>query len=186
MPSSLASYHSADWPMRPTAICAGHIARRRSVCASATRRASSWVATLAPGPAISPASVSTSSDEAGMERAGRLSPWRSAFLAARAPPRVVCVPVQGHLFPPCGNPLSRYCSLRGNLLLRPVEFGSVDPHAAQNDRELARDGDCGLSEPISLGEPRLPSLQRRPFWHAGQQYAGRFEKEAWRRVVNPA
>ena len=40
--------------------------------------------------------------------------------------------------------------LRGCLLLRPVELGSVDPHAVQNDRELARDGDCGLSEPICL------------------------------------
>src|SRR5437016_5879652 len=28
------------------------------------------------------------------------------------------------------------CSLGGNLLLRPVELGSVDPHAVQNDREL--------------------------------------------------
>jgi WD40 repeat protein len=36
-------------------------------------------------------------------------------------------------------------SLRGNLLLRPVELGSVDPYAVQNYRELARDGDCGLS-----------------------------------------
>jgi hypothetical protein len=53
---------------------------------------------------------------------------------------------------------SRYCSLRGNLLLRPVELGSVDPHAVQNDRQLARDGDCGLSEPIALGEPHAPSL----------------------------
>jgi hypothetical protein len=57
-----------------------------------------------------------------------------------------------------GTPWSRYCSLRGNLLLRPVELGSVDPHAVQNDRQLARDGDCGLSEPIALGEPHAPSL----------------------------
>src|SRR6478672_2664319 len=56
-----------------------------------------------------------------------------------------------------GNLWSRYCSLRGNLLLRPVELGSVDPHTVQNDRELARDGDCGLSEPIALGEPHPPS-----------------------------
>jgi hypothetical protein len=53
---------------------------------------------------------------------------------------------------------SRYCSLRGNLLLRAVELGSVHPHAMQNDRQLARDGDCGLSEPGSLGEPYPPSL----------------------------
>jgi hypothetical protein len=41
-------------------------------------------------------------------------------------------------------------SLRGNLLLRPVELGSVDPYAVQNYRELARD-DCGLS-------PKTPTL----------------------------
>ena len=35
--------------------------------------------------------------------------------------------------------------VRGNLLLRPVELGSVDPYAVQNYRELARDGNCGLS-----------------------------------------
>jgi len=35
---------------------------------------------------------------------------------------------------------------------------SVDPHAMQNDRELARNGDFGLTEPISLGEPHPPSL----------------------------
>src|SRR5260221_7541811 len=62
-------------------------------------------------------------------------------------------------FPPCcGNPVFALCSLSGNLLLRPIELGSVDPHAVQNDRELARDGDFGLSEPISLGEPHPPSL----------------------------
>jgi hypothetical protein len=61
---------------------------------------------------------------------------------------------------PAGTSFSRrYCSLRGNLLLRPVELGSVDPHVVQNDRQLARDGDCGLSEPISLGEPHpLPLI----------------------------
>jgi hypothetical protein len=64
-----------------------------------------------------------------------------------------------------GNPVIFVSSLRGNLLLRPVELGSVDPHAVQNDRELARDGDLGLSEPISLGEPHPPSLYHRPFRH---------------------
>src|SRR5213080_4735221 len=49
------------------------------------------------------------------------------------------------------EPCDLVCSLRGDLLLRPVELGSVDPHAVQNDRELARDGYCGLAEPISLG-----------------------------------
>ena len=58
------------------------------------------------------------------------------------------------------------CSLNGNLLLRPVELGFVDPHAVQNDRELARDGDFGLAEAVALGEPNAPSLQRRPFRYA--------------------
>jgi hypothetical protein len=28
----------------------------------------------------------------------------------------------------------------------------------QNDRQLARDGDCGLSEPIALGEPHAQAF----------------------------
>ena len=44
-------------------------------------------------------------------------------------------------------------SLGSNLLRRPVELGSIDPHAMQNDRELARDRDLGLAEPAALGEP---------------------------------
>jgi hypothetical protein len=44
-------------------------------------------------------------------------------------------------------------SLGSNLLLRPVELGSIDPHAVQNDRELTRDCDLGLAEPVALGEP---------------------------------
>jgi hypothetical protein len=64
------------------------------------------------------------------------------------------------------------CSLNGNLLLRPVELGFVDPHAVQNDRELARDGDFGLAEAVALGEPPPPSFQCRPFRDACQQDAG--------------
>src|SRR6516165_10846232 len=68
----------------------------------------------------------------------------------------------GRLFPPCGrNSVIPLCSLNGNLLLRPVELGFVDPHAVQNDRKLARDGDFGLAEAIALGEPRPPSFQCR-------------------------
>jgi hypothetical protein len=44
-------------------------------------------------------------------------------------------------------------SLGSNLLLRPVELGPVDPHAMQNDRELTRDRNLGLAEPVALGEP---------------------------------
>ena len=68
------------------------------------------------------------------------------------------------------------CALRRSLLCRPLELGPVDPHAVQYDRELARDGDFSLAKPIALGEPRPPRFQRRPFRHAGQQHAGRFEQ----------
>jgi hypothetical protein len=84
---------------------------------------------------------------------------------------------QGRLFPPCrGNPMISLCVLRGSLVHRPVELGSVDPHAVQNDRELPRDGDLGLAEAVSLGELGSPSLQSRPLGHASQQNAGRFEQ----------
>ena len=76
---------------------------------------------------------------------------------------------------PCG-PL---CSLRGSLLLGPVELGSVDPHSMQNDGELACNGDLGLAKPVALGEPHPPSLQRRPFRHAGQQYGRRRLSARW-------
>src|SRR6476619_6812575 len=48
---------------------------------------------FARGPEISRASVSTSSDNARLEQTGRLSAWRSAFLAARARPSAVFGPV---------------------------------------------------------------------------------------------
>ena len=44
-------------------------------------------------------------------------------------------------------------SLGSNLLLRPVELGSIDPHAMQNDGELTRDRNLCLAEPVALGEP---------------------------------
>src|ERR1700687_2146522 len=59
---------------------------------------------------------------------------------------------QGRLFPPFGR-ISVFYALGSNLLLRPVKLGSVDPHAMQNDRELARDRNLGLAEPVALGEP---------------------------------
>jgi hypothetical protein len=66
-------------------------------------------------------------------------------------------------------------SLGSNLLRRPVEFGSVDPHAMQNDRELTCDRNLGLAEPIALGELHPPSLHGGPFRDAGQQNAGCFK-----------
>ncbi len=59
----------------------------------------------------------------------------------------------GTTFQPCrGNPVISLYSLRGNLLLRPVELGPVDPHAVQNHRELTRDGNLGLAEPVAPGK----------------------------------
>jgi hypothetical protein len=73
---------------------------------------------------------------------------------------------------PCDLP---WCALRGSLLGRPVKLGAVDPHAVQNDRELASDSDFGLAEPVALDEPRPPSLERRPFRDTGQQHTGCFK-----------
>src|ERR1700730_16879253 len=64
----------------------------------------------------------------------------------------------------------------GSNLLRPVELGSIDPHAMQNNRELARDRNLGLAEPIALGEPHPPSLHGGPFWDARQQNPGCFKQ----------
>src|SRR6478736_4969443 len=49
---------------------------------------------------------------------------------------------QGRLFPPFSR-ISVFYVLGSNLPLRPVELGPVDPHAMQNDCELARDRDLG-------------------------------------------
>jgi hypothetical protein len=68
--------------------------------------------------------------------------------------------------------------LGSNLLLRPVELGSIDPHAMQNDRELTRDRYLGLAEPIALGEPNAPSLHGGPPRDARQQNPGCFKQVA--------
>src|SRR6202035_978136 len=54
-------------------------------------------------------------------------------------------------------------TLGSNLLFRPIELDSVDPHAMQNDRELARDSNLCLAEPVALGEPYSPGLHGGPF-----------------------
>src|SRR6476620_10822798 len=56
---------------------------------------------------------------------------------------------QERRFPPFSR-ISVFYLLGSNLLLRPVELGPVDPHAMQNDCELARDRDLGLAEPVAL------------------------------------
>src|SRR6516165_6464710 len=79
----------------------------------------------------------------------------------------------GTSLPAVAGPKISLRSLNSNLLVRPVELGPVDPHAVKDDCELARDGNLGLAQPVAFGEPGAPSLQRRPFRHAGQQHAGR-------------
>src|SRR5882672_4654762 len=81
---------------------------------------------------------------------------------------------QGRLFLPFGRN-SVMPSLGSNLLLRPVELGPVDPHAMQNDCELARDRDLGLAEPVALDELHSPGLHGGPFRDAGQQNPGCFK-----------
>src|SRR6476660_4000863 len=75
---------------------------------------------------------------------------------------------QGRLFPPFSR-ISVFYLLGSNLLLRPVELGPVDPHAMQNDCELAPDRDLGLAEPVALDEFHAPGLQGGPFQDAGQK-----------------
>src|SRR6267154_4212627 len=82
---------------------------------------------------------------------------------------------QGRLFPPFSR-ISVFYLLGSNLLLRPVELGPVDPHAMQNDCELARDCDLGLAEPVALDELQPPGLHGGPFRDAGQQNPGCFKQ----------
>src|ERR1700761_4289253 len=80
----------------------------------------------------------------------------------------------GRLFPPFGGN-SVISSLGSNILLRPIELGSVDPHAMQNDCELARDRDLGLAKPVTLDELHPPRLHGGPFRDASQQNPGCFK-----------
>src|SRR5580700_2525060 len=80
----------------------------------------------------------------------------------------------GRLFPPFGR--NSVVASLGSNLLRPVELGSIDPHAMQNDRELTRDCYFGLAEPVALGEPNPPSLHGGPFWDPRQQNPGCFKQ----------
>ena len=57
---------------------------------------------------------------------------------------------------------SRLFYLLGSNLLRPVELGPVDPHAMQNDCELARDRDLGLTEPRLTQHKHHTSRPRKP------------------------
>src|SRR3974390_466024 len=80
---------------------------------------------------------------------------------------------QGRLFLPFGR-ISVFFLLSSNLLLRPVELGSIDPHAMQNNRELTRDCNLALAESVALGKPYSPSLHGGPFRDACPQNPGCF------------
>ena len=67
--------------------------RRKSICASATRRAVSSTAALALSPASARARFSASSESKGSIRTDTLSPWRQAFCAERILPCRVLGPV---------------------------------------------------------------------------------------------
>src|SRR6201999_3976227 len=79
----------------------------------------------------------------------------------------------GRLFPPFGR--NSVVASLGSNLLRPVELGSIDPHAMQNDRELTRDCNLGLAKPVALDEPNPPGLHGGPFRDARQQNPGCFK-----------
>src|SRR5690242_16075174 len=75
------------------------------------------------------------------------------------------------------NLRSRYAHQAATSLLLFDQLNSVpSTHMRCRMTELARDGNLGLAQPVAFGEPRAPSLQRRPFRHAGQKYAGRLEQ----------
>src|SRR5512134_4147192 len=55
---------------------------------------------------------------------------------------------------------SRLFSLRGRAdLLAPAEVGSIQPHAMQNGRQLAGQGDLGALQAAALGDIHGPALQ---------------------------
>ena len=96
--AQLLDARSKDRSFFRTGIDGAHNARGAIHLASATRRARSSTSALAPGPAISKARISTSSDKAKSSRTDRLSPWRNAFCAERARPLAVFGPVLARAF----------------------------------------------------------------------------------------
>jgi hypothetical protein len=48
------------------------------------------------------------------------------------------------------------------FLLAPLELGTVDPDAIQNDSELAGDGGFGFLDADAFGQPHTPSLHLSP------------------------
>ena len=67
--------------------------------------------------------------------------WFSTFASSRACANAACGTATPTVPAVRENPVISLSALRSNLFLRPVELGSVDPHAMQDDCELARDSD---------------------------------------------
>src|SRR6516225_222402 len=108
------------------------------------------------GPAISRASASTSSDTAGLEQAGRLNPWRRAFLATRARPRAVCGPVLARAFARFALIFRSLVKLRFLLWLGGLDYfklGVLDFLHAPSQR-------CAEDRPMAfdLGQARIAAV----------------------------
>ena len=58
-----------------------------------------------------------------------------------------------------GGGVSLSCSC-GSLLSAPAEHRAIDPHAMQDDRQLARHGNDSSAMTSRLGQPYAPGLQR--------------------------
>src|SRR5215467_280150 len=64
----------------------------------------------------------------------------------------------------------------GTLGLGPPERGTVDPHAMQDHRKLARHSDLGALHAATLGHLQSPALERREARDPRQQHVGSFLK----------
>src|ERR1700722_20571043 len=75
---------------------------------------------------------------------------RSAFraLAKKSDELTIAIVPAGTSFPAGWQDLSILLARQQSL--RPIELGPVDPHAMQNDCELARDRDPALRSPLCL------------------------------------
>ena len=60
---------------------------------------------------------------------------------------------------PAGTKDDRSLVSESCFLLAPLELGTVDPDAMQNDSELAGDSGLGLLDADALDQPHTPSFQ---------------------------
>ena len=80
----------------------------------------------------------------------------------------------------------KFLSSRCHSLLAPAERGLVDPHAVQDDRQLARDRNPSARHAAPLRYLHAPGPQRGPFRAADQQRVGRFVECRARQLVAAA